>query len=141
MSISLPVVVAVVFVAIGVTLAIGRLMTRRNGRFRHTASGLPRVDVADLGLIGDRPTVLHFSAPWCGPCTGVRRVVDEVCAALPGVAHVEIDIDEDPAAAQRLSVLSLPTTFVFTADGQQQYRATGVPKATDLRSVLEPLLA
>ena len=125
----------------GATLVIGRLVTRGNGRFRDSGPGLPEVDVSDLGLVGDRPTVLHFSAPWCGPCTGVRRVVDEVCAALPGVAHVEIDIDTDPAAARRPSALSLPTTFVFTADGRQQYRATGVPKAADLRSVLEPLLA
>ena len=41
----------------------------------------------------------------------------------------------------RLSVMSLPTTFIFDADGRQRYRATGVPKAADLRSALEPLLA
>jgi thioredoxin-like negative regulator of GroEL len=54
---------------------------------------------------------------------------------------VEIDIDAHPAAAKRLGVLSLPTTFIFDADGRQRYRSTGVPKATDLRTVLQPLLA
>jgi hypothetical protein len=38
-------------------------------------------------------------------------------------------------------VLSLPTTLIFDADGRQRYRASGVPKAADLRSALEPLLA
>jgi hypothetical protein len=71
----------------------------------------------------------------------VRRVVNQVCAELPEVAHVEIDMDENPAAARRLSVLSLPTTFIFDADGRQRYRAAGVPTAADLRSALEPLLA
>ena len=141
MSTSLPVVVTVLVLALGVAFVIGRLMTRRAGVLRGTTAWRPDVDTSELGLAPNRPTVLHFSAQWCGPCAGVRRVVDDVCAALPGVAHVEIDIDEDPAAARRLSVLSLPTTFVFTADGRQQYRATGVPKAADLRSVLEPLLA
>jgi hypothetical protein len=38
-------------------------------------------------------------------------------------------------------VLSLPTTFIFDVDGRQRYRASGVPKAADLRSALQPLLA
>ena len=37
-------------------------------------------------------------------------------------------------AARRLSVLSLPTTFIFDADGRQRYRSAGVPKAADLRN-------
>lgn len=85
--------------------------------------------------------MLHFTATWCGPCAAVRRVVDEVCAELPAVAHVEIDMDDDPEAAKRLSVLSLPTTIVFDADGRPKFRISGVPKAADLRTALEPLLA
>jgi hypothetical protein len=54
---------------------------------------------------------------------------------------VEIDIDANPAAARQLSVLSLPTTFIFDGDGRQRYRAAGVPRAADLRSALAPLLA
>jgi hypothetical protein len=50
-------------------------------------------------------------------------------------------MDDHPDAARRLSVLSLPTTFVFDADGRRRYRASGVPTADDLRSALEPLLA
>ena len=98
-------------------------------------------DTADLGLSGTGPTVVHFSAVWCGPCAAVRRVVNEVCTDLPGVAHVEIDMDANPAAARRLSVLSLPTTFIFDGDGRQRYRAAGVPRAADLRSALAGLLA
>ncbi|HXO13888.1 MAG TPA: thioredoxin family protein, partial [Mycobacterium sp.] len=94
-----------------------------------------------LGLSADGPTVVHFSASWCGPCTQVRRVVNQVCDDLGDVAHVEIDMDANPNAARRLSVLSLPTTFIFDTDGRPQYRATGVPKADDLRSALTPLLA
>jgi hypothetical protein len=54
---------------------------------------------------------------------------------------VEIDMDANPEAAKRLSVLSLPTTFIFDAKGFQRYRTSGVPKAADLRSALEALLA
>jgi thiol-disulfide isomerase/thioredoxin len=141
MSSSLAVVIAVLVAALGVAYVIGRLLTLRAGMLRQTAEDAANVDTSDLGLSGTGPTVVHFSAVWCGPCAGVRRVVNQVCAELPEVAHVEIDMDANPAAARRLSVLSLPTTFIFDTDGRQRYRAPGVPKAADLRSALEPLLA
>ena len=87
------------------------------------------VDTSDLWACRDTgPTIVHFSATWCGPCAAVRRVVDQVCDGLPAVKHVEVDMDANPEAAQRLSVLSLPTTIIFDAGGHPRYRATGVPK-------------
>lgn len=135
------VVVVVLVAALVVAVVVGKLITRRAGVLRSTDGSGADVDTSDLGLSTEGPTLLHFSAEWCGPCAGVRRVVDAVCADLPGVTHVEIDMDANPAAARRLSVLSLPTTFVFDADGRQRYRSTGVPKPADLRSALIPLLA
>jgi thioredoxin-like negative regulator of GroEL len=135
---------AIVAVATSLALAavVGWLLTRRAGAVRVIDSSTAgEVDTSDLGLSADGPTVVHFSAPWCSPCTQVRRVVTQVCDDLGDVAHVEIDMDANPAAARRLSVLSLPTTFIFDADGRQRYRAAGVPKADDLRSALTPLLA
>jgi thiol-disulfide isomerase/thioredoxin len=126
--------------ALAVAALIGLLINRRSGVLRDTGEAVEQ-DTSDLGLSRTGPTVVHFSAVWCGPCAGVRRVVNEVCGELRDVAHVEIDMDANPAAARRLSVLSLPTTFIFDADGRQRYRTAGVPKAADLRSALHPLLA
>lgn len=122
------------------TGAVGALISRRSGVLREAAADA-HVDTTDLGLAQTGPTVVHFSATWCGPCASVRRVVEQVCADLPDVSHVEIDIDANPAAAKRLSVLSLPTTLIFDAQGRQRYRSAGVPKAADLRTALQPLLA
>lgn len=132
-------VIAVLIAALGMAYVIGRLVTLRAGMLK--AAEEFNVDTTGLGLSTTGPTILHFSAVWCGPCAGVRRVVEQVCDELPAVAHVEIDMDANPAAARQLSVLSLPTTFIFDADGHQRYRTSGVPKAVDLRSALEPLLA
>jgi thiol-disulfide isomerase/thioredoxin len=136
-------VIVMVIAVLGLGYIVGRLMTLRAGMLRAAAEDAPTedVDTSDLGLSGTGPTIVHFTAVWCGPCAAVRRVVSQVCAELPAVAHVEIDMDANPAAARRLSVLSLPTTFIFDAQGRQRFRATGVPKAADLRSALEPLLA
>jgi thiol-disulfide isomerase/thioredoxin len=140
MSSSVVLVIVVLIAALGVAFIIGRLLTLRAGMLK-AASEASDVDTSDLGLSGTGPTILHFSAEWCGPCAAVRRVVDQVCDELPSVAHVEIDMDANPEAARRLSVLSLPTTLIFDADGRPRYRTTGVPKAADLRSAVEPLLA
>ncbi len=133
-------VLVVIIAALGVAYVIGRLITLRAGMIR-AGEQAANVDTSDLGLSQTGPTILHFSAEWCGPCAGVRRVVDQVCAELPEVAHVEIDMDANPEAARRLSVLSLPTTIIFDGNGRPRYRTSGVPKAADLRSALEPLLA
>ena len=68
-------------------------------------------------------------------------MVEQVCAELPSVAHVEVDLEANPDAGKRLSVLSLPTTIIFDAGGHPRYRASGVPSVADLRSALQPLLA
>ncbi len=134
-------IVAVALALAGAAI-IGWLLTRRSGTVQATdPAAFDGVDTSDLGLSSHGPTVVHFSASWCGPCTQVRRVVNQVCDGLGQVAHVEIDMDANPGAARRLSVLSLPTTFIFDADGKQRYRTSGVPKADDLRSALMPILA
>ena len=133
----------------GLTLAglAGWLINRRSGTLRETGPASRQLigAAAALGLSGSGPTIVHFSAPWCGPCVRVRRVVEQVCAELETeleqVAHLEIDLDSRPEVARQLAVLSLPTTLIFDATGVQRYRATGVPTATDLRSALKPLLA
>jgi thiol-disulfide isomerase/thioredoxin len=140
MSSSVVLVITVLIAAFGLAYVIGRLLTLRAGMLK-AATEASNVDTSGLGLSATGPTVVHFSAVWCGPCAAVRRVVSEVCGELPGVSHVEIDMDTNPEAAQRLSVLSLPTTFIFDADGRPQYRTTGVPNAADLRAALERLLA
>ena len=131
--------VVAITAALGVAFLAGAVHNRRSGALRHTADG-PATDTSDLGLSTTGPTIVHFTAVWCGPCAAVRRVVDQVCARLPQVSHIEIDLDAHPDAGQRFSVLSLPTTFVFDAEGRQCYRASGVPTVADLQAALEPLL-
>lgn len=128
--------------AMGAAGTWGVLHNRRAGVLRHThdpAQPAPP-DSAGLDLSTTGPTVVHFTAAWCGPCAAVRRVIQQVCADLPQVVHLEVDMDENPAAARSLSVLSLPTTFIFDADGRQRYRSAGVPKAADLKTALQALL-
>ena len=86
MSSSWIAVIAVLIAAFGLAFAIGRLMTLRSGRIKGAkeSPALGEDDIAALGLSGTGPTVLHFTAAWCGPCAAVRRVVDRGCAQAFG---------------------------------------------------------
>ncbi|MEV6274163.1 thioredoxin family protein [Nocardia sp. NPDC051832] len=141
--------ITILIVVLLAALAVGLLWQRRAGKVRDTAAP----DAADaptraelltaVGFTGTGPLVLHFSADWCGPCAAVRRVVASVTGELADTAHppqdVEVDIDAEAALARELSVLSLPTTFLFDSAGKERFRISGVPKAADLRTALAPL--
>ncbi|MFI5780211.1 thioredoxin family protein [Nocardia sp. NPDC051570] len=130
-------------------LAAGLAIRLREGRVRTSAGADMTGDdartelLAAVGVQGEVPAVVHFSADWCGPCAAVRRVVAGVVADLAETPQppldIEVDIDAEPALAKELNVLSLPTTFVFDARGRERFRISGVPKSGDLRSALSPL--
>ncbi|MFD4356157.1 thioredoxin family protein [Nocardia sp. NPDC058518] len=139
--------IVILAAVIAAAVAVGLYLSRKQGQVRpatldpetHQRTRL----LGAAGVTGEVPAVLHFSADWCGPCDAVRRVVAGVTAELsesPNAPRdIEIDIDADPALARELNVLSLPTTFVFDAEGKERFRISGVPKPGDLRTALEPL--
>jgi thioredoxin-like negative regulator of GroEL len=136
--------IVAIIAACALAAVAGWLLTRGSGDVREV-NPEPReateLDTTGLELSRTGPTVVHFSAPWCGPCALVRRVISQVCGDVGDVAHIEVDLDANPLAARQFSVLSLPTTVIFDVNGRQQYRTVGVPTAADLRSALKPLLA
>lgn len=78
-------------------------------------------------LLGERATFLQFSSAFCAPCRATRRVLEEVVAVVPGVAHVEVDAESQLELVRRLNVMRTPTTLVLDAAGREVTRATGAP--------------
>ena len=141
--------IAILVLVLAAALVVGLLLRARAGRVRDTdiasteTSAARTALLATVGVTGAAPAVLHFSAEWCGPCSAVRRVVAGVVADLAQAPQpprdIEVDIDEHPALARELNVLSLPTTFIFDTQGRERFRISGVPKPTDLHSAVAPL--
>ncbi|MCX5043449.1 thioredoxin family protein [Aldersonia sp. NBC_00410] len=138
----------ILLVVLVAALAVGLFVRARAGKVRDVrpdgAAPARRAELlTEVGVAPGVPTVLHFSADWCGPCAAVRRVVGSAIADLSTSAsppvEVELDIDRHPVIAKELGVLSLPTTFIFDADLTERFRISGVPAANDLRSALAPL--
>ncbi|WP_107466411.1 TlpA family protein disulfide reductase [Streptomyces sp. MA5143a] len=116
----------------------GVLQRRRSGRVGvRVRDGEKRLDAAELGeALGERATLLQFSSAFCAPCRATRRVLAEVAAMVPGVAHVEIDAEQHLDLVRRLDILKTPTVFVLDADGRVVRRAAGQPRKADVIAAL-----
>ena len=91
----------------------------------------------DLGAaLGQRATLVQFSTAFCQPCRATRRVLADVSATVPGVAHVELDAESQLDLVRRLDVRRTPTVLVLDAAGRVVRRASGQPRTVDVVAAL-----
>ena len=91
----------------------------------------------DLGAeLGERATLVQFSTAFCQPCRATRRVLADVSASVPGVAHVEVDAESQLELVRRLDVRRTPTVLVLDASGRVVRRASGQPRPAGVIAAL-----
>jgi len=95
---------------------------------------------ADLLTDADKPLLVDFSAPWCGPCRIMEPILDQVSAQMKQrLQVVKINTDNYPQLASQYQVHALPTLVLFK-NGQPLERIEGVVPVEQLIQRLEPLL-
>ncbi len=88
----------------------------------------------------EKPVIVDFWAPWCGPCKQLMPLLENAVAAAGGeVLLAKVNLDENPELAQALRVQSVPTVFGFVG-GQPVDAFQGVVPESKIKEFVEKLV-
>src|SRR5437764_14952219 len=87
-------------------------------------------------LQSDKPVIVDFWAEWCGPCHAVSPVLDKIAEERGDELRlVKVNIDEEPAPAQKYGIVSIPTIVLFK-DGEPAAAAVDAQPKTAIEQSL-----
>ncbi len=91
-------------------------------------------------LKGDKPALVDFWAPWCGPCRAIAPTLEELAAQFKGRVKVaKINIDDNRKTAESYNVRSIPTLILFK-DGKAVETVVGLTSKDRLENLLKKVL-
>ena len=83
-----------------------------------------------------KPVLVDFYAVWCGPCQMLAPVIEELENSRDDFLAVKIDVDQEPALAQRFSITAVPTLLLFR-NGENVKRVSGLLSKEALEQFIE----
>jgi thioredoxin 1 len=90
-------------------------------------------------LEADKPVLVDFWAPWCGPCRIVQPHLEELAGEREDLRIVKLNVDENPQVSARYNVMSIPMLLLFR-HGQVAHQIIGALPKSRIVQEIEPAL-
>ncbi len=100
-----------------------------------SAININKSNFVDEVIRSDRPVLLDFWAPWCGPCRMVGPILEEIAQERGDIKVGKINVDEQPELAAKFGVMGIPTLAVLK-NGKITAQATGARPKSQILGLL-----
>ena len=83
----------------------------------------------------EKPVLVDFWAPWCGPCQMVGPIIEEIAAERSDIIVGKINVDEEMELARSFRIVSIPT-IVLLKNGEKAATSIGYKPKEDILKLL-----